>query len=145
MTSYRLTGMDKIVIDSSVFISLFGTSDIFSSASEKFLRALPAHVKVIIPAIVMAETVINLSKKNIKSAKKAHTVLSQFTMVPIDESFMKHLMECITKPLSLKSSDAIIAVMTKMCSAVLITWDKELLSSKNTLCKALTPTQFLQT
>lgn len=135
--------MDKLVIDSTVFVSALGKPDDFSVGSKQFLTKLLKHasLQLIVPTIVAAET-INILQKQGKSVKNLFSYFCGFTLFSLDADFLNQFARNL-KASSLKTSDAIIAVSAKLNHALLISWDRQLLSSKNTLCQTLSPKEYL--
>ena len=135
--------MDKIVIDSTVFVSALGKPDDFSANSKQFLATLLKHdsIQLIIPTVVIAETLNTLQKQD-KPIKNLLTYFSGFELVALDSEFINYFAKNLKKS-PLKTSDAIIAVTAKLNNSLLISWDKQLISPKNVLCKTLTPKEFL--
>lgn len=135
--------MNKLVIDSTVFVSTLGKPDDFSLNSKKFFTSIEkiSVLTLIIPSLVVAETANVLQKQNI-SLSNLLAYFSGFEIVTLDEEFLRQFISSI-KNSTLKTSDAIIAITAKIKHAQLITWDSKLLSETNTLCSTSTPTQYL--
>lgn len=136
--------LTPISIDASVFISAIGVKDIFSPDSRSFFTCLSPRQPVILPILVVAETVVTLSRQKADSGNKAFTYLERFDIVHLDMPYLKKIISSSSGK-KLKTSDFIIAATAKLYKATLITWDKQLLSSANTICKAITPKQFVAT
>lgn len=134
--------MINIVVDSSVFVSIFGKRDSFSVVSEKFLQQIKPEFIIILPTLVVAETIVTVGKYNAEIIRTTNEILSQFNLVSLDENFLKWILGVTS--FTLKTSDFIIALTAKVSKATLVTWDKQQLSSKNTLCQAITPADYLQ-
>lgn len=135
--------MNKIVIDSSVFVSVLGKPDNFTISSRKLFNGLSKDIQVVVPSLVLAETVVNLGKQDVKIAHEAFNLLSRMGLVALDEVVVKELLSFIKKPLGLKTSDAIIAITAFRIKANLVTWDRQLLSKKNTICEAVSPADYI--
>lgn len=134
---------EKIVIDSSVFISASGNPDIFTKESKKFFRKTSIQsIHVVIPSIVVAETLVKIYRHK-KHIKRMREKLLEMEVIPLDSHFLEKFSYLIKKA-NLKTSDLIIAVCAKLEGATLITWDQRHLSKDNYLCPTLTPTQYLE-
>lgn len=134
--------VSRIVIDSSVFLSALGAEDQFSLSSKKFFQAIPPETIIILPALVIAETIVNLKK--ISSAQPEFLKYFEgMKIVDLNLEFLKKLAD--TKGTSFfKTSDFIIALTAKLYKATLITWDKKHLLPENDICKAVTPLEFME-
>ena len=133
---------EKIVIDSSVFISALGNPDIFTKESKSFfIQIAKQNIPVILPTIVVAETLVKIYRYK-RRIKKISESFFDMELVSLDLDFLKQLSSLIKEP-KLKTSDLIIAVCAKLASAVLISWDKRHLSKENYLCETLTPKEYL--
>lgn len=133
---------NKLVIDSSVFVSCFGKPDEFTKASKKFFKGIPNNVQINLPSIVVAETLTTFSKQG-KSIGNIFKKLLSFEITQLDNNFLVKFSK-ILKPTPLRTLDLIIAATAKFYSALLISWDKRHLSSENFLCQTLTPNQYLK-
>lgn len=131
-----------IVIDSSVFLSALGTEDQFSLNSKKFFQVVPPETTITLPALVIAEIIVNL-KKISPLPPEFLKYFEGMKIINLDFEFLKKLAE--TKgPDILKTSDFIIALTAKLHQAVLITWDKKHLSSDSDICESITPSEFVE-
>jgi len=133
--------MNKLVVDSSVFVSLFGKADTFTESSASFFNNLPRDTEIILPAIVVAETLVNLAKQKLPT-KAVYDKLLKFTIVPLDGVFLEKFRQLLGDG-QMRSADLIIAATAKLNTATLISWDKRHLSKANDICEALTPKQYL--
>lgn len=134
--------MNKLVVDTSVFVSLFGAKDTFSENSQAFFSTLPEDIEIVLPTLVVAETLFSLAKQNL-STTAVYEQLMQFTLISLDGPFLEQYKQILAIA-SLRSSDAIIAATAKLQNARLVSWDSQHLSKANTLCETLSPTQFLK-
>lgn len=131
MTSFRL------VVDSSVWVSDFAKTEANSAESREFFAALRSGLEILVPAIVAVEVAVSL-KRDLNLIKE---IFSQFSFLDLNREVAFDLLDLLKDGTSLKTSDFIVAALTKSNGAVLITWDKRLLENK--ICEAMTPTAFL--
>ncbi|TSC85822.1 MAG: hypothetical protein G01um101416_774 [Microgenomates group bacterium Gr01-1014_16] len=133
--------MSTLVIDSSVYVSYFG-KDINTPQSKIFWQTLETSTfKIIVPALVVAETLVSLSKQQVSYLGLVHKYFKSSPIFPIDQDLIDNLSTYLNPPPKLKTSDFLIAVIAKLHSATLITWDKRLLD--NQICPTLTPSQYI--
>ena len=133
--------MTKVVIDSSVYISYYG-SDIHSPLAKKFFKSNSQLIYVVTPTLVIAETLTILAKQNFPHLETITQTLLRTEVINLDAQFLKSLTSHLSssRGQSLRASDLIIALTAKSTNATLITWDKQLLSQ--TLCPVSTPEKF---
>ncbi len=131
----------SICIDSSVFISALGDKDIYSDISRKFFQKLE-NEEIIISALVVAEVINILRKQKTVNVEEVYNSLISFRLIDINQKLLKELLEVSTQSPSLKTSDLIVALTAKMEKAMLITWDKKLLSSASSICLVKTPNNY---
>jgi|SRR3989344_2794665 len=134
--------MPKILIDSSVYISYFGSDSNTPQSLVFWERISSKDVKVTSSSLVTAETMIILSQQKIPNLPMIYDKLKQIETTSLDDEFLELLVNYVTKNRRfLKSSDLIIVFTAKLHSATLITWDKRLLD--NQICPTLTPSQYI--
>lgn len=134
--------MPKILIDSSVFVSYFGSDSNTTPSQLLWKHIASQNVKIINSSLVVAETLHTLSQQKIANLSNIYNTLKQIDTTPLDEEFVDRFVDYVSKsPCSLRSSDMVIAFTAKLHSAVLITWDKRLLD--NPVCPTLTPNQYI--
>lgn len=131
----------SICIDSSVFISSLGEKDIYSLPSRKFFQRL-GNEEIILPVLVVAEVLNILGKQKAANLKEIYESLISFRLIDLNHKLLKELLKIISKNTSLKTSDLIVALTAKIEKAVLITWDKKLLSSASSICSVKTPNEY---
>lgn len=131
----------KLLIDSSVYISLMGKKDEYSSPSEKFMLTLEEDGgEVIMPSLVAAEIVNVLAKQKTDKLSAVTQNLLDFGIVSLDESILREMLKISLKSvLTLKTSDLVIAITARLTDATLVTWDKKLLKSATKICKVKSP------
>lgn len=136
--------MQPLVIDSSVYVSYFG-HDANTPHTKQFWRTLATiSPQIIIPSLVVAETFVTLAKERVPYLDLVYRYFTSTIFIPIDQPLIDHLYEFITalaSPSQLKTSDLLIALIAKLHSATLVTWDRRLLT--NAVCQVLTPTRYL--
>jgi len=131
----------KIVIDSCVFISHFGKDGLTHQSKSFFQKISQTNTQIILPALVAAEVVVILRQNGAINLEKIFQIFSQMKFSEINRESIKDLATFLkTNRSSLKTSDLIIALTTKLNKATLVTWDKQLL--KNNFCKATTPKEY---
>lgn len=133
--------MKRIVIDSCVYISQFG-KDKFSPQSRLFFQKLSqTDTKIIIPALVWAETIVVLRQNGAKNLEKISQIFSQLKFSAINKDTIEELTTLLkTGTSNLKTSDLVIALTTRINEATLVTWDDQLLN--NNICQAASPVQY---
>lgn len=134
--------LPSISIDSCVFVSALGKPDAYTNSSKKFFSTLPSNYPVLISIMATAEIIVVLNRQNPQSTQKTLDHLVQFPTVTLDENLLKQSAKYLRHS-SLKTSDFLIAATSALHHAILVTWDKLLLSSANKICKTITPAQFI--
>lgn len=130
-----------IVIDSSVFISSLGINDKYSSYSKKFFEKCVDY-EIFVPTLVVVEVLTVLSKQGMKNTVRLLKYFSSLNLVPLDYDFLKYFAEHLISPTTLKTSDLIVAATALQSNAVLITWDKKLLSLNKKFLTVITPAEY---
>ena len=135
----------KLAIDTSVWVSHFGRADEFTEESKLFFAKLvDQKQQLILPTMVLAETVTILVRQRHSDLNKIYQNLMQAECVGLDLEFMqKYIDQIKVLNTQLKTSDLIIAVTAKLAEAVLVTWDKQLLKETKDICEVTTPREFL--
>lgn len=118
-----------------------GKRDINTIPSKKFFRAIQTDT-IFIPTIVVAETLHTLNKHGRRSIAGVITYFLSLHLVTLDQEFLQAFAHTLQKTI-VKTSDVIILITAKLYNAPLITWDKQLLSTKNTICQTLSPKEYL--
>ena len=140
-----MTNLQSVLsIDTPVFVSAFGSPDEFTNASRNFFSLLSTTHQILLSTVILAEVVVVLYRQNPYSSHKAFTYLQQFTAIVVDQDLLIQCMNYLSHN-TLKASDFLIATTAALHHATLITWDKQLLSSANAICKTITPKQFIET
>ncbi len=134
--------MTKLIIDSSVFISALGIKDEYSSDSRKFFEKC-YDSEIFVPALVIAEVLTVLTKQGMKNAASLLKYFSSLNLVPLDYGFLKYFVTHLPPSTTLKTSDLIVTLSASRHQAILITWDKKLLSENKKLLSITTPTEYL--
>lgn len=130
-----------LCIDSSVFISSLGDEDVYSDLSRKFFQKLTSE-QIIIPTLVVVEVINILYKQRVGNLKKVYDSLLSFRLVNFDNIFLKYLWDNYPKNADLKGSDLVIAITARMEKAILITWDRKLLSLASSIYPVVTPRDY---
>lgn len=139
--------IEKLTIDSSVFISLLVQNQRNSKESKLFFDfALNEKIKFLVPIIVLFETFHSLKKLNyfddVYSYKKYKQLFSFdcFKYFELNFHFF-NLFKQLNFFDRLKTSDAIVATSAFLSKSSLITWDSKLLNHSHS---AFTPKDFLE-
>lgn len=138
--------IEKLTIDSSVFISLLIQNEQRSKESKLFFDfALNKKIKFLVPIIVLFETFHSLKRLNyfedVYSYKKYKQLFSFDCFKYFDLNFhFFNLFKQLNFFDNLKTSDAIVAASAFLSKSSLITWDEKLLNYSH---RALTPKDFL--
>lgn len=132
-----------LVIDSNVFVSALGKPDDFTKDSQRFFKSLDSDTELILPSLVVWETVTAIFKQNIIALKVVVKYFRGLDIIPLDAQYINLAVSYLPKDTNLKSSDLIVALTAKIKEATLITWDIQLLRNTSKFCTALTPKQYL--
>lgn len=131
----------KIVIDSSVLISALDKNDPYLKPSSEFLNVIHKE-DVILPIIVVAETMIILLRQGYGTIPELLDNLFKFKIISLDKNELNKIIANCSSTTNLKTADFIITMTAKLNKAILVTWDRQLL--KNSICKTLTPQEFIK-
>lgn len=135
--------MQKLTIDSSVFISSLLETDPFRRDSLDFFRLLATHPASIHEPITVPLEVANvLTKAGEKNLSSILDSFLQFHILPLDESLIRDALFVFSK-VHLKTADAIVVWCASVSESALITWDKALLREAKNLVPAFTPREYL--
>lgn len=135
--------MQKLTIDSSVFISSLLESDTFRKDSLDFFRLLAAHpASIHEPITVLLEVANVLTKTSGKNLSSVLDSFLQFHILPLDESLIRDALFIFSR-VHLKTADAIVVWCASVSESTLITWDKSLLRAARNLVPAFTPREYL--
>jgi len=136
----------KLAIDSSVFISHLGQNDEFSSDSKLFFTTIfEQKEKIIIPTLIIAETLTILRQQNHPSLKPIYKTFNDFNIIDLDSKFLEKFVNLLLKQhTNMKTSDLAIAATAKFNESTLITWDRKILTSAKSICPILTPKQYIE-
>lgn len=144
MNERKVRDMQKLTIDSSVFISTLLETDTFHKASLDFFRLLAAHpASITEPITVLLEVANVLTKAGEKNLSSVLDSFLQFHVLPLDESLIRDTLFVFSK-VRLKTADAIVVWCTSASESALITWDKILLREARNLVPAFTPREYIK-
>ena len=133
--------MSTLILDSSVYVSYFG-QDANTPQSKAFWRSLESYSpEIVVPSLVVTETLVSLSKQKVSYLNLVSKYFKSTPIFFIDLGFLNNLPDYLTSPPKLKTSDFLIALIAKLHSATLITWDKRLLD--NQVCPTTTPEKYI--
>ncbi|MEK7525393.1 MAG: PIN domain-containing protein [Patescibacteria group bacterium] len=133
--------MNKIVIDSCVYVSHFGIDKLTPKSKAFFKRISQTDTQIILPALVEAEVLVVLHQNGATRLDKISQLFSQMIFSPLNKELIRGLTSFIeSNQSSLKTSDLIIALTAKLNDAALITWDKQLLGSN--ICETASPENY---
>lgn len=134
--------MQKLTIDSSVFISSLLETDTFHKDSIDFFRLLTTqHASITEPITVVLEVANVLTKAGRKTLSSVIDSFLQFHILPLDESLIRDTLFVFSK-VRLKTTDAIVVWCASASESTLITWDKALLREAKNLVPAFTPREY---
>lgn len=136
--------MQKLTIDSSVFLSSLMVGDTFHKNSKEFFTSLLSpDIVVFEPMTVLLEVCNILIKNGEKDISKVIDSFLLFQILPIDEAVL-HQALFIFKKIRLKTADAIIVWCAYVSESALITWDRTLLREAGKLIEAFTPREYIK-
>ena len=142
--------MNKLIIDSNVFVSALSDEEISAQDSLAFFERLGETTDgyfLFLPRIVMVEAMNTLYRKCRKleavETLKGFVSTQSFRLVELDES-VQTTTEVLLKVLQLKSLDLVIAASAYQTGATLISWDKRLVQEAMKVVPAMTPREFLK-
>ena len=121
-----------------------GTNDEFTPTSQLFFKILFENKeKVVIPTLVIAETLTVLKQQQHLNLQIIFKNFQDFDAIPLDMGLLEKLRGILLKStVTLKASDLVIALTAKVADAVLISWDKRMLT-ETSICPILTPKQYI--
>lgn len=136
--------MTAVTIDSSVFLSPLVENDPRRNETLFFLSAIAGkEISVVIPSLVVAEVLNVLIRNAIFQPEIILGSFLKYTIVNLDENFI-HLGLDYWRQISLKASDAIIALTSAIYNTVLVSWDEKLVAEAGKITKAITPAEFMR-
>ncbi len=139
-----------LVIDSSVFLSAFLEKEVYHKDSICFFEDLKkVQYKIIVPSLVIFEVLNNFYRHggNKEQEERIFRNLqnsSAFSLIPLDSNFLEKIYLPLHHHFDLKTADSIFATIAFFYEAVLISWDKKLISQTKKHIQALTPKEFLK-
>lgn len=135
----------KILVDSSVFIAFFNTSDVFHKTTVALFEKLSEDKDTtnVFPILVFLE-VVNVLYKRLGEFDEKSILRTFIAYETIDVTFeLAQSFLSVFKQVTLKTSDAIVVATAKLTDATLITCDEQLLAKAKKFIKAQTPNTFL--
>lgn len=136
--------MEKITIDSSVFISAFLETDRFHEESKKFFHHLQSRELLVIePIIVLLEVLNVLTKAGVKDCSPILESFRAFHTMPLNDSMVSEA-HFVFQKCQLKTSDAIIVWCASASESTLVSWDAQLVREAKKLTVAQRPSDYLR-
>ncbi|OGK41886.1 hypothetical protein A2954_02450 [Candidatus Roizmanbacteria bacterium RIFCSPLOWO2_01_FULL_37_12] len=129
--------MTRLILDSSVYISIAHPKDIFHSKSRSFIVKLQkkfTDTEIIVPTQIILE-VANILKK---TSEEILSIFSGGQIIYFDLVLIEKIIPYF-KQVSLKTSDAIIVACAKIYQTELVTWDKKLAREANKIVRVYLP------
>lgn len=139
-----------IVIDASVWIGMFLTTDPFHSESDSWFHAWQmAGNSTVVPGHFLAEVagaVARLSLDQAEGLRAINTVHPDplISVIAISEQLAYQSAD-LASTLRLKGADAIYVALAQHLHVPLVTWDNEQLQRAGQLITVITPAQALET
>ncbi len=141
--------MEKLIVDSSVFINSFNQESAFREESIRFLtHMVEIGQRITMPAHGLFEIICSLKRLSEKDRKYVHPIISgqtQYTIeaIHIDQEFIEKY-SSVEVPY-IKSGDHLFLVVAKFNDYPLITRDNGLRDrAKEAGIEVFTPTEFLE-
>lgn len=139
--------MEKLLIDSSVYLSALLDGEVHQSDSRDLFQKLLQHnIQLIMPISILMELCMVAQRHQTNAVRNEILRFIEeraFELVILDETFFYESFLPHYSKFHLKTADAIIAATAISQHAVLITWDKALLRAHIKPSVALTPTDYL--
>ena len=133
--------MQRLLVDSSVYISAFNPNDAFAHQSVDFFRALdPQHVDFLLPRLVMIEVFNILHRHGVRDFRSLERLFTPIEPVDLDGEVQAVAFR-ILPDVRLKSADLVIVATAKLYEAELITWDRQLIRQATRVVEARTPSE----
>lgn len=133
----------KYLLDSSLYVSSLDEMDSNHSQSSAVVSLVQQHI-IITPTLVVAEVINVIAKIHPRITQSVYRNLLQNEIVNLDDSFLKSFVRRFPFPITLKTSDLVIAVTAATTKSTLLTWDKQLLSSAGSICTVVSPSTLLK-
>lgn len=139
--------MEKILIDSSVYLSALLDGETHQSSSQHFFQKLQqSDIQLIMPILILMELCTVAQRHQANGVRNEILRLlgeHAFELVALDEIFFYESFLPYHSKFHLKTADAIIAATALSQRAILVTWDKALLKAVVKPSVALTPTDYI--
>jgi len=137
--------MKLLTIDSSVFVAVFDSLDIFHQQSKDFFDYLAnSKVRVVLPILVLFEVSNALArKKKIEDPAWLLGEFEKFELLDMDTEFLKSAFPFF-RLLSIKTGDAVIAATSVLYDTKLITWDRTFRDAVKKYVSVFTPPDYVE-
>lgn len=136
--------MTALTIDSSVFVSALLENDPHRSDAVFFLTAIRNKQEpIVIPSVVAAEVINVLIRHGVSEPEILLGSFGKYTTINLDNNFIINALNHWRK-ISLKTSDAIVALTSAIYDTVLVSWDEKLVAEAGNITKAVTPADFMR-
>ena len=130
--------MNRLVIDSSLYVAFANPLDEHFLDSQLFLENLVSKGQLLTPRLVVIEVINVLNRLKVKEVDLIESVFRGGELVELDERVQEVIMGILPQ-VKLKSLDLIIVATAKLYEAQLVSWDKKLVREANKVVKAYTP------
>lgn len=133
--------MHRLLIDSSVFISVFNSTDRFHHQSVEFFRSIdPQETAFLLPRLVMLEVVNILYRHGVRDFGSLERAFTSMDLVELDGEVQAVASELLPR-VALKSADLIIVATARLYQAELVTLDRQLIAQAKNAVMASTPAE----
>lgn len=137
--------MTAFTIDSSVFLSSLLNDDSHRNESVFFLSFLRnQQPPVAIPWLVVAEVINVLIRHRVREPEILLRSFKKYTVVNLDDNFIRLALMSRWKQISLKTSDAMVALTSAAYRTTLVSWDEKLIAEAGKITKTATPSDFMR-
>jgi|GEM_PF-928035 len=136
--------MEKITVDSSVFVSSFLETDTFHKESAYFFQELQSReILIVEPIIVLLEILNVLTKTGKKDLSVVLRAFAGYHTLPVDQYMIEEAIFTFGK-CHLKTSDNLVVWCASVSESTLISWDARLLREAGKLVVAKKPTEYMK-
>lgn len=135
--------MQRLTIDTSVYVSLLEEADALHEPSLAFFNTInQAEISIVVPATVPLEVVnavIRYGRTEIQEVVRQFLIVD---IMPIDRAMIEKVPQ-VFHQVRLKTADALVVFTASAYETTLISWDKQLLKEAAHIVPAMTPSQYL--
>lgn len=135
--------MQKLTIDSSVFISALLPKDRFYDESRNFFEQIKRQEVVIIEPITVVLEICNILVKNdVRGVQAVLDRLLEFHILELDTRILQDA-HFVFQKCQLKTADAVVVWCASVSESTLISWDARLLREAKKLTIAQRPSDYI--